>query len=80
MKKFIGKCQRDAVSEASTLRCLMENVDGSDMSEDCEQRLMEVQYFMARDWTLDPELYNSCHKEAVERYFERLFKVIKRKI
>lgn len=59
----------DLISEVSTLNCLMSNVDGPDMSKECELRLIEVQYFMARDWTLDPELYNSCHKEAIDRYF-----------
>lgn len=58
----------DLISEANTLTCLMRNIDGPDMTKECELRLIEVQYFMARDWTLDPELYNSCHKEAIERY------------
>ncbi|KAI1702818.1 cysteine rich repeat domain-containing protein [Ditylenchus destructor] len=62
-----GKCSQDAVSEASTLTCLMKNIDGPDMTDECEQRLVEVQYFMARDWSLDPQLYDSCHKEAVQR-------------
>ncbi|KAH7727487.1 Cysteine rich repeat family protein [Aphelenchoides avenae] len=63
-----GKCQMDAVSEANTLTCLMRHLDGPDMTDECEKRLVEVQYFMARDWALDPQLYDACHKEAVERY------------
>lgn len=59
----------DASSEASTLTCLMNNIDGPDMTKECELRLIEVQYFMARDWTLDPDLYNACHKEAIQRQF-----------
>uniref|UniRef100_A0A7E4VEA0 Golgi apparatus protein 1 n=1 Tax=Panagrellus redivivus TaxID=6233 RepID=A0A7E4VEA0_PANRE len=62
-----GKCKMDAVSEAGTLTCLMRNVDTDDMTDECEQRLVEVQYFMARDWTLDPQLYEACHVEAVSR-------------
>lgn len=62
-----GRCKMDLASESSTLTCLMNNMDGADMSDDCEQRLIEVQYFMARDWTLDPQLYSACHKEAVDR-------------
>uniref|UniRef100_A0A915DY09 Golgi apparatus protein 1 n=1 Tax=Ditylenchus dipsaci TaxID=166011 RepID=A0A915DY09_9BILA len=61
------KCKMDAVSEAATLTCLMKNIDGPDMTDDCEQRLVEVQYFMARDWSLDPQLYEACHQEAVDR-------------
>lgn len=57
----------DAVSETQTLTCLMKNVDEAEMTDECEQRLIEVQYFMARDWTLDPQLYEACHQEAVTR-------------
>lgn len=37
-----GKCKMDAVSEASTLTCLMKNLDEPDMTDECEQRLIEV--------------------------------------
>ncbi|KAI6216457.1 hypothetical protein M3Y99_01820900 [Aphelenchoides fujianensis] len=62
-----GKCKMDLESEAKTLSCLMDHIDADDMPNECEQRLVEVQYFMARDWSLDPQLYDACHKEAVER-------------
>ncbi|PIO60888.1 cysteine rich repeat-containing domain protein, partial [Teladorsagia circumcincta] len=60
-----GACARETGSESETLTCLMRHVDSSDMTPMCEQRLLEVQYFMARDWTLDPQLYEACHDEAV---------------
>ncbi|VDK41856.1 unnamed protein product [Anisakis simplex] len=59
-------CAMDAQSEASTLTCLMRHMD-VDMPKECEQRLLEIQYFMARDWTLDPELYQACHEDAVQK-------------
>ncbi|CAJ0931783.1 unnamed protein product, partial [Mesorhabditis belari] len=62
-----GPCQQDAESEAATLQCLMKNVDSDKMTPQCEQRLIEVQYFMARDWTLDPRLYQACHQDAVSK-------------
>jgi Golgi apparatus protein 1 len=62
-----NKCKMDATSEAGTLTCLMKYVDTDEMTEPCEQRLVEVQYFMARDWSLDPQLYQACHQEAVKR-------------
>lgn len=65
-KLIDGPCAMDAHSESSTLTCLMRHVDG-DMPRECEQRLLEVQYFMARDWTLDPELYKACHEDAVAK-------------
>uniref|UniRef100_A0A915AS27 Golgi apparatus protein 1 n=1 Tax=Parascaris univalens TaxID=6257 RepID=A0A915AS27_PARUN len=65
-KLIDGPCAMDAQSEASTLTCLMRHMD-ADMPKECEQRLLEVQYFMARDWTLDPELYQACHEDAVQK-------------
>lgn len=62
-----NKCKMDAVSESQTLACLMGNLDTPEMTDDCEQRLLEVQYFMARDWSLDPQLYQACYKDATER-------------
>ncbi|EYC08555.1 hypothetical protein Y032_0065g3610 [Ancylostoma ceylanicum] len=66
-----GVCARDASSEEATLTCLMRHVDSPDMNPVCEKRLLEVQYFMARDWTLDPQLYEACHDEAVRRCHAR---------
>uniref|UniRef100_A0AC35TWW4 Golgi apparatus protein 1 n=1 Tax=Rhabditophanes sp. KR3021 TaxID=114890 RepID=A0AC35TWW4_9BILA len=62
-----GRCSRDAQSEAATLNCLMQHIDTEFMVPECEDRLIEVQYFMARDWTLEPQLYDACHSEAVKR-------------
>uniref|UniRef100_A0A158Q8S0 Golgi apparatus protein 1 n=1 Tax=Elaeophora elaphi TaxID=1147741 RepID=A0A158Q8S0_9BILA len=61
-----GPCAMDAQSEANTLGCLMKHMD-FDMPKECEQRLLEVQYFISRDWTLDPELYLACHEDAVSK-------------
>uniref|UniRef100_A0A0N5ASS7 Golgi apparatus protein 1 n=1 Tax=Syphacia muris TaxID=451379 RepID=A0A0N5ASS7_9BILA len=62
-----GPCANYLESPTSTLTCLMQHVDSKDMSKECEKRLLEVQYFLARDWTLDPELYQACHFDAVNR-------------
>ncbi|VBB25732.1 unnamed protein product [Acanthocheilonema viteae] len=61
-----GPCAMDAQSEANTLGCLMKHMD-VDMPKECEQRLLEVQYFISRDWTLDPQLYSACHEDAVSK-------------
>jgi Golgi apparatus protein 1 len=34
------------------------------MSDDCEDRLLEIQYFIARDWSLDPKLVMACDTDA----------------
>ena len=30
------------------------------MTAECKETLMEIQYFMARDFSLDPRLYTAC--------------------
>ena len=32
------------------LNCLMEKIDDEVMTDDCEEKLMEIQYFVMRDW------------------------------
>lgn len=76
----LGPCANYLESPTSTLTCLMQHVDSKDMSKECEKRLLEVQYFLARDWTLDPELYQACHFDAVNRYVINLFCFLKLKI
>ena len=34
------------------------------MTDDCEDRLLEIQYFMAREWSLDPKLVEACNNEV----------------
>ncbi|KAL0968110.1 hypothetical protein UPYG_G00262530 [Umbra pygmaea] len=46
------------------LSCLMEHLYTEKMVEDCEHRLLELQYFIARDWKLDPILYKKCQGDA----------------
>lgn len=43
-----GKCKMDAVSEANTLSCLMRNLDEPEMTDECEQRLVEVKIVTTR--------------------------------
>lgn len=46
------------------LSCLMEHLYTEKMVEDCEHRLLELQYFISRDWKLDPVLYRKCQGDA----------------
>ena len=34
------------------------------MTAECKETMMEVQYFMARDFSLDPHLYAACRVDA----------------
>lgn len=60
----------DAFSHTSTLSCLMRHMD-VDMPKECEDRLLEIQYFISRDW-YTPEL-KVCHDDAVQKYAHILF-------
>ncbi|UJR21808.1 hypothetical protein I4U23_024886 [Adineta vaga] len=58
-------CSRIKPGDSNVIMCLLDNLKNSRMSEDCEERLMEVAYFMARDWRLTPKLLRSCRTNLV---------------
>ena len=58
-------CQNVRSGDARILNCLMEKIDDEVMTDDCEEKLMEIQYFVMRDWRLDANLYKHCHQNAV---------------
>jgi Golgi apparatus protein 1 len=43
-------CSRIKPGDSNVVLCLLENIKNHRMTEECEDRLMEVSYFMARDW------------------------------
>lgn len=49
------------------MRCLMHHLDSPDMPQECEAALLEIQYFISRDWKLDPVLYAACANDS-ERF------------
>ena len=59
-------CSPGAVGPESVLSCLMHQVavQSRQMTKDCRERLMEIQFFMARDFSLDPKLYKQCRRDA----------------
>ena len=48
------------------MSCLMEKLGTTSMTEPCETALLQIQYFVARDYKLDPILYRACHYDAVK--------------
>ena len=48
------------------MSCLMEKLGTGHMTAACETALLQIQYFIARDFKLDPQLYRECHDNAVE--------------
>jgi Golgi apparatus protein 1 len=43
-------CPRIKPGDSNVVMCLLDNLKNTGMTEECEDRLMEVAYFMARDW------------------------------
>lgn len=44
----------------------MEKLGTDHMTAACEIALLQIQYFIARDFKLDPQLYRECHDNAVQ--------------
>uniref|UniRef100_A0A672PJT1 Golgi apparatus protein 1 n=1 Tax=Sinocyclocheilus grahami TaxID=75366 RepID=A0A672PJT1_SINGR len=61
---FLLLCLESAVHRGLILSCLMEHLYTEKMVQDCEHRLLELQYFISRDWKLDPILYRKCQNDA----------------
>ncbi|XP_048885953.1 Golgi apparatus protein 1b isoform X2 [Brienomyrus brachyistius] len=57
-------CKHIRSGDPMILSCLMEHLYTEKMVEDCEHRLLELQYFISRDWKLDPILYRKCQGDA----------------
>ncbi|CAF3796085.1 unnamed protein product, partial [Rotaria sordida] len=55
-------CPRMKPGDSNVILCLLDNLKNVRMTEDCEDRLMEVAYFLARDWRLIPRLLPTCQK------------------
>ncbi|CAF4465471.1 unnamed protein product, partial [Rotaria sp. Silwood2] len=58
-------CPRMKPGDSNVILCLLDNLKNARMTEDCEDRLMEVAYFLARDWRLTPRLLRTCQTNLV---------------
>ena len=43
-------CSKAKLGENNVILCLLENLKSPRMTEDCEDKLMDLAYFMQRDW------------------------------
>lgn len=59
-------CKDVKGGNARVMRCLMRHLDSPEMPSACEAALLEIQYFVSRDWKLDPQLHAACHNDAVK--------------
>lgn len=46
------------------MSCLLEKLFTGLIQDDCKNALIPVQYFINRDFTLDPALYQACYSDA----------------
>lgn len=60
-----ASCSNVDGGNARVMDCLMNKVGTQLMRPDCEAALMQIQYFVARDFKLEPQLYRSCRDDAV---------------
>nr|XP_045603883.1 Golgi apparatus protein 1-like [Procambarus clarkii] len=58
-------CKDVRGGNARVMRCLMRHIDSPEMPAACEAALLEIQYFVSRDWKLDPQLHMACVDDAV---------------
>ncbi|GAB0086076.1 Golgi apparatus protein 1 [Sergentomyia squamirostris] len=60
-------CRDAEAGDARVMSCLMEKISTNYMTKECETALLQIQYFIARDFKLDPQLYRHC-KDDAERF------------
>lgn len=65
-KSVVDKaCQEIDGGNGRVMSCLLEKIGTEQMTHDCEMALMQIQYFIARDFKLDPQLFKACKYDAV---------------
>ncbi|XP_014236728.1 Golgi apparatus protein 1 [Trichogramma pretiosum] len=58
-------CKDVQGGNARIISCLMDKLGTDRMTESCATALVQIQYFIARDFKLDPQLYRTCRADAV---------------
>lgn len=58
-------CRKVNGGSGRVMSCLMEKLGTDLMNPDCENALLQIQYFISRDFKLDPQLYKACRYDAV---------------
>ncbi|XP_041989238.1 Golgi apparatus protein 1 [Aricia agestis] len=65
-------CREVNGGNGRVMSCLMEKLGTSFMTSECETALLQIQYFISRDFKLDPQLYKACKFDAVTQCKARL--------
>ncbi|XP_012945019.1 Golgi apparatus protein 1 [Aplysia californica] len=64
-------CHDRKKGHGDVITCLLDNLDHEDMTDECEEKLLEIQYFAVRDFQLDHNLFKQCKKDAKELCHEQ---------
>lgn len=59
-------CSNTEGGDARVMSCLRDKIGTKYMKPDCEIALKQINYFVARNFKLDPQLYRNCKDEAVK--------------
>eukprot|EP00794_Sanderia_malayensis_P018718 gene18718-20607_t len=51
-------------AESLILSCLIDNIRADGMPPDCQKELFHLQFFLARDFSLDKDFYRDCKDDA----------------
>jgi len=62
----IAACGDLPKGEGNIMTCLLDNLDHEDMTDECEDMLLQIQYFAVREFKLDHHLFKMCKKDAKE--------------
>ncbi|CAL1540387.1 unnamed protein product [Lymnaea stagnalis] len=58
-------CHDQKPGQGQVILCLLENIDHEDMTDECEDHLLQIQYFAVRDFSLDVHLFKQCQRDAL---------------
>lgn len=58
-------CSDTDGGDARVMSCLRDKIGTKYMKTDCEIALKQINYFVARNFKLDPQLYRSCREDAI---------------
>ena len=66
-------CSDNMEDDADILQCLLENIHHTVMTQkrpECRKSLLEVQYFLARDFSYDKHFRKACKVSNIYNQFE----------
>lgn len=60
-----SSCANITPGYGGLIKCLLNQISSYDMRSSCHDRLIDIDFFMARDWKLNRKLYSLCKADAI---------------